>query len=173
MYHTKITNVIVNTNKYHLILILYLISTIVGSIGHLLSIKLSGNVADIESMAYTSNYFFGLLLFEGALLEEIVFRFLPVLITFIFIRNLDSKFYLFVAIFTSAYFGYIHGGYFNILMQGVSGFVFFTIFMEKLKENRNVVSGLIESTKLHFMFNSYAFLIMTTVFFTDYIKTLI
>lgn len=173
MYHTKITNSIVNTNKYHLILILYLISTIVATIGYLLSIKFSENVGDIKSMATTSNYFFGLLLFKEALIEEIIFRFLPVLIAFIFIRNLDSKIYLLVAISTSAYFGYSHGGYFNILIQGISGFVFFTIFMEKFKENGNLVSGLIESTKLHFMFNSYIFLIMTTMFFINYLKTLI
>lgn len=166
-------NKINKTNRYELIYFLYIISFTVSIIGGMFAFKFSQNVADIKEIAINTNYSFGLTLLWGVFKEEVIYRLIPFVFILLFTKNIESKAFLFIGVTSSILFGYMHGGYLNIFMQGVSGFAFFIVFYAKYKESKSLALALFESTTLHFFFDAFLFIIMTIGMSVNYLKALI
>jgi len=61
----------------------------------------------------------------GALIEEIIFRIIPMTISRIVGEYFNiKKLWIFIAIISSLIFGFLHGNITNIFFQGISGFFF-------------------------------------------------
>jgi len=70
----------------------------------------------------------------AAFLEEVLFRLLPMVLfvilvdVFSFFRDKEYTVLLLIGILSSAFFGYLHGNWVNVFIQGVSGFVYFLFY---------------------------------------------
>lgn len=93
---------------------------------------------------------FILVLFFAAAAEEIMFR-----VPLIFILNTsDSRpFLIFSVLAISATFGFLHGGFVNILYQGAGGVFFCVAFLKGGAINDNLGKGFFIATLVHFSLN--------------------
>jgi len=100
---------------------------------------------------------FSIFLFSAALIEEWIFRFLPLLIV---VRIFGKSPIVFVTmIISSVIFGACHGGPINIMFQGVSGFFFCIVFLKCGGFQSRPLKALLSSTTSHFLFNLVIFAI--------------
>lgn len=96
-----------------------------------------------------------------AFVEEVTYRLFPALIiliclkTFPFLEKEKEELMLLTLLISSAIFGYDHGDYTNMLIQGVSGILFFTFFCRSggFTSGKLLVS-LASVTLLHFSTNA-------------------
>jgi len=91
------------------------------------------------------------LLFVCALIEEIVFRFLPLHI--VIDRKWSLSKILLVAAVMSVVFGIAHGGIFFILIQGVFGFVCSIMFLKCGGLEKRYFKAVAVTTTVHFLWN--------------------
>ncbi|MDQ5969287.1 MAG: hypothetical protein QG579_444 [Patescibacteria group bacterium] len=98
-----------------------------------------------------------------AFLEEVMFRFLPFLIIFLPKYEFSGKQIFSIVVLSSCIFGYMHGDYRAIFIQGVAGAYFSLIFWRysfRLKNWRGMMNGLVASTIVHLLCNSFIFLLL-------------
>ncbi len=86
--------------------------------------------------------------------EEFIFRYLPITLAckLAFFKEDKENLYLLIAIL-GGIFGYIHGGYYNILIQGVAGFFFGWVYVKNGMSYWSAVAA-------HFIYN----LVVSVVF---------
>jgi len=92
--------------------------------------------------------------------EELLFRFLPFLIIFLPKYQFSNKQIFSFVVLSSCIFGYVHGDFRAIFVQGVIGAYLSLIFWRysfRLKNWRGMINGLIASTVVHFLYNSFLF----------------
>lgn len=104
----------------------------------------------------------------SATIEEIVFRLFPALIwvatvaDFTINKKKEDIILVSIMIISSILFGWLHGNIYNIVLQGISGFIFFMTFLigyfkvnEKNKGNvvKGIIMGTITSSVCHMTFN--------------------
>ena len=103
----------------------------------------------------------------GVSLEEVIFRILPftLFISLIFLFKIESKykryFFWIIGIIASIGFGYAHGNYLNVFIQGASGLVLWWLLMVLIGSFRGINSYL----AISFSF----FLVIFTHFTFDFI----
>lgn len=152
----------------------------VGKILHNYEIEFSQNVA--SSLGYFSKELMSniVLDFVCTLLEEMIFRWGPMILFGVClwlvwkIVKIDNKLMsnirkygiVIIVMASSTIFGVLHGNVFNILLQGVSGLVFFMIYLRELyrekikgKSDRCQIMPLMSSTLYHLLSN-YVFLLL-------------
>jgi hypothetical protein len=138
---------------------------------YLTGAEISQNVA--SSSEFTNSF---LLLPFAAVAEEIIFRWSPMIIltlalTYAFKQGKLSKdqyFYfekrciLALVVISSIIFGWVHGSFFNILMQGASGAIMYIIYLRAffIERDRGVrdrwqIVPLVEATLYHSMANAF------------------
>ncbi|AKH33104.1 hypothetical protein XF24_00780 [candidate division SR1 bacterium Aalborg_AAW-1] len=98
-----------------------------------------------------------------ALKEEIQFRLLPMMIWLFIVFCLRIKYsvcelYVYritlgIGIVTSIWFGYVHGNYLNIFIQGVPGFIFFMVFYNVYRIEKSMIKATLASTINHLITN--------------------
>ena len=106
--------------------------------------------------------------------EEILFRWIPMLITVAIVKSivlksnqtkkleyLKKKWMLIVLLITSIIFGYIHGNIFNVFIQGFSGLIFSAIYFRayfRCNPNKSITNSqlipLASATIFHSLSNS-------------------
>ena len=127
----------------------------IGIILYFTGAKFSQNVASTSE--FTNSF---LLVPFAALTEEVIFRWLPMLVlTF----GLTFAFRKGVAVLVSSIvFGFVHGNIFNVLLQGVSGAIMYIIYLRAFFIERDLgvrdrlqVVPLAESTLYHTMANAF------------------
>ena len=59
-----------------------------------------------------------------------------------------------VAGISSIIFGYMHGGYMNIFIQGISGFACLLIFIKYSNKNNSILNASLFVIVLHFVFDA-------------------
>ncbi len=142
---------------------------IVAAILYFAGAEFSQHVAKNEDLFFNSLFFLPLTTM-AALLEEIIFRWGPMLIlSFVLMwmyrsghlskeRFFEVEKYaiLILAIVSSIVFGWVHGTVWNVLIQGVSGTLFMLIYLrvffirrDRGQRNRWQLVSLAESTLLH------------------------
>ncbi len=84
---------------------------------------------------------------ELSFIEEVIFRLLP-LGGFIYLCGVTWK-VVGVALFSSVLFGYWHGGYASILIQGVSGMIYALVFLKCGGLQKKYFEGLLSSWACH------------------------
>lgn len=144
---------------------------VVGMTLFLCGAKFSQHVA--SDSEFTNSF---LLVPFTALVEELVFRWGPMLVACLALKyvcrrgsldksqffHVEKRVMLAVVVVSSIIFGWVHGNIFNVLLQGVSGIIFFVIYLRCLfiERDRGVkdhwqVVPLIESTLYHTMANAF------------------
>jgi membrane protease YdiL (CAAX protease family) len=126
---------------------------------------------NLNTVDMLSIQFAGLLVYY-AFREEVVFRLIPLTLVAAVLRHIISNdnipTRLTILVIISLIFGYIHGGYDHLLVQGVSGLMFGIVYMKcggsNYKSNIHVFRGLLCSTFVHYSVN-YIFSIMTVVLY--------
>jgi membrane protease YdiL (CAAX protease family) len=103
-------------------------------------------------------------IFNVALIEELMFRFLPLSFVLLFCRN-RFIWVILAMIASSAIFGYLHGGLQFIGIQGVGGIFLSIIFLKCGGMNFNFVKATICSTAMHFLYNCAILLPVYKMFF--------
>ena len=126
---------------------------------------------NLNTVDMLSIQFAGLLVYY-AFREEVVFRLIPLTLVASVLRhavsndNIPTR--LTILVIVSLIFGYIHGGYDHLLVQGVSGLTFGIVYMKcggsNYKSNVHIFRGLLCSTLVHYSVN-YIFSIMTVVLY--------
>lgn len=94
---------------------------------------------------------FPFVLLFGAMLEEYVFRLVP--LKFVLNRNIGFEELTKVVLVVSAFFGYIHGGIEHVFIQGLGGIVLSVVFLKCGGLNKNYRKAYICSTASHYSFN--------------------
>ena len=146
---------------------------VVGIILYLSGAEFSQHVAKNEDLFFNSLFFLPLTAMT-ALLEEMIFRWGPMLIlSFVLMwmyrsgRLSKERFFevekytiLILTIVSCIVFGWVHGSIWNLLLQGVSGLCFMLVYLraffirrDKGLRNRWQVVSLAESTLLHTLSN--------------------
>lgn len=154
-------------------------SFLIGTLLYLSGVSFSQNVA--SSSDFVNSF---LLVPFCALAEELLFRWAPMIFVSVLlillqkINVITDKNYHAVAkyiitvfvIISSIIFGYVHGNVFNILLQGVSGIIFFTIYLRTLairidngKKDKLQIVPLFASTVYHSVSN----IILVFLWFTN------
>lgn len=144
---------------------------VVGFILFLSGAEFSQHVA--SSNEFTNSF---LLIPFTAIAEEVLFRWGPMVVlvfslTFFFRNrrltkeqffNLERYFLLVLVILSSIIFGWVHGNIFNVLLQGVSGMIFYIIYLrcyfierECGVRDRFQIVPLAESSAYHAMANAF------------------
>lgn len=106
-------------------------------------------------------------LFTGALLEEILFRYLPFQMAVYRSEEFDIENYwkvkasviIYATCWSSVVFGLMHGNFFNIFIQGVVGIFFCLVFLKCGGMKRNFGKAVIASAFCHFSYNGLIALI--------------
>lgn len=99
-------------------------------------------------------------LITGAMIEEGAFRFAPLfLYWFIYDEFSSSDSFLRgvvpVSILSSVVFGYIHGGWFTLPVQGVSGIIFSVVYLKFGGMQGKVILPFVASSITHFFYNGF------------------
>ncbi len=93
-----------------------------------------------------------------SVIEELIFRIIPLWIA---IRYLRSPWYLITAAFiTAIVFGYVHGGVYNILLQGIGGFLYAIIFIRYAAGGKRILEASLVIIILHTIFNGLLSLLL-------------
>jgi membrane protease YdiL (CAAX protease family) len=94
--------------------------------------------------------------FGSAFFEEVIFRFIPIVYTLKFTRSLYVV--VSVTIVSSVIFGYVHGGFGHVPLQGVAGLFFSMVYIKTggyLEMHRD---ALLTTTLIHFLYNMFILL---------------
>lgn len=83
--------------------------------------------------------------------EELMFRIIPLLVALKFIKQ--SAGLVGVALLTAVVFGYVHGGVYNILLQGIGGFLYAVIFIKYSQNGTRILEASLLVIVLHTFFN--------------------
>jgi len=109
-------------------------------------------INDFDSPYYASAVWMLKFIIPLAIFEEFLFRFFPLAAANeIFRRNIYAV--SIVAIVASARFGYLHGGWICVPIQGVGGLIFCLIFLKCGGYNRRYLKGLVSSSTAHILYN--------------------
>lgn len=146
-------------------------TVVVGGTLALCGAKFSQNVA--SNSEFTNSF---LLIPLTALAEEIMFRWGPMIVLTCILTyyyrngrltkdqffNIEKHCLLSLVILLSVIFGWVHGNVFNVLIQGVSGVIFYIIYLRCffIERDRGVrdrlqIVPLIESSAYHAMANAF------------------
>lgn len=93
---------------------------------------------------------FPFVLYTAAFLEEFLFR-LP--LTFLMEMKLSLDKVIGAAIVSSIVFGLCHGGFGNIFIQGVCGFLYSILFLKCGGYNGKYLKALVVTSSTHFLYN--------------------
>ena len=138
---------------------LYLISIIFGTLTEYFLGKMHINASVPHLLQLKLSLFFYLPYW--AFREEIIFRFLPFLVIFLLKYQFSNRQILSFVIVSSCIFGYVHGDFRAIFVQGVMGAYFSLVFWRysfRLKNLRCLINGLIFSIIVHLSYNSSLFI---------------
>jgi len=97
--------------------------------------------------------FFVIVITLMVLTEEIVFRFLPLSLT-VWVTQGNHIAITIVVIISSFLFGWLHGGLFNVPIQGVGGVILSAVFLWCGGEENRPFSALFASTAVHWLYNA-------------------
>jgi len=90
--------------------------------------------------------------------EELIFRLIPISLFSVLLKNTElfkeTKWYI-VAII-AAIFGYIHGGFYNIYIQGVAGFFFGWVYIKNGMSYWSAVAT-------HFLYNFMIYIVFPVI----------
>jgi membrane protease YdiL (CAAX protease family) len=90
--------------------------------------------------------------------EEMLFRLIPLGVAFLVSKKISpsdrTQFFILVSILSSWLFGYMHGGYQNILLQGVGGFLYCIQFMKSGLMRGELLQATCATTVTHFSWNA-------------------
>lgn len=104
-----------------------------------------------DSGVEIASWLFILTILLVSVFEELLFRILPL--------GLALKFYprpgflLGVAFVSAAIFGYVHGGMYNIFLQGTGGFLYAILFIKYAAQGQRLAEASILLIVIHTMFN--------------------
>lgn len=112
---------------------------------------LSFNIPPIKAGLTILKWNFPFLLFLFAATEELLFRFFP-LYSSVEAYGISKKVLLY-AIGASIIFGLLHGSFFNIFIQGVSGFLYCLLFLKCGGFQKKYIRAFFVTTTSHFFFN--------------------
>jgi hypothetical protein len=94
----------------------------------------------------------GVLKFSTAILkEEVIFRLIPLGIAILYSRV--SYLTLFMLAMSSMLFGFVHGSWANVFLQGVDGVCLAIVFIKCGAAQNQLMRGLFWSTAAHLLFN--------------------
>ena len=111
-------------------------------------------------------WFFPVFLFLAALFEELIFRLLPLLVGIAILHGYDieekSSYYpRLILMFSAAIiFGYAHGSWVNIFLQGFAGLVFSLVWLKCGGLQKRWVKATLCSTLAHALYNGAIALII-------------
>lgn len=111
-------------------------------------------VSDLAWLRNVNMYLGYCYLLYLALTEEVIFRFLPLVLCISFEKS--RKFWPLVAIVSSILFALVHGSWGNIFLQGVGGLLYSVVFgLISIKDAKieSFIKALITTTVLHAMYN--------------------
>jgi hypothetical protein len=112
----------------------------------------STNIADLGSRLNQLDYHKRLLWIVYK--EELIFRMLPIVTGVMYLERTGYKRWLFLLILVfSVRFGYIHGTYWNILIQGVAGFLYCIIFLKAGGNQFKFFQALFVTGLVHYSYN--------------------
>lgn len=95
---------------------------------------------------------------KAPLNEELIFRLLPLGLTRIWTQSLPVL--LCVAAVSSVIFGYSHGGWSHIAMQGILGFGFALMFLKSGGMRGSILKPYAASVWAHMAWNAYVFIVL-------------
>lgn len=123
-------------------------------------------IADLGIVAY-------IFIFTAALSEELVFRLIPIftiqlLLSFLNININFKILILFISIIiVSIVFGYLHGNYINVFIQGVGGLIYSLVYLKyggyylsNQYSSFDPYDAFIISTVFHFFYNTTIFIFL-------------
>lgn len=96
--------------------------------------------------------FFIVLVIIGPVMEELIFRFIPLYII-LSPRSKDFNGVIIMATAASVIFGYLHGGIAHIFIQGVGGFLLCLLFLKCGGYHRRYFKGFCASFSAHALLN--------------------
>lgn len=152
---------------------LILLSAIVSDVGHALAEIFfpqglsSGTVTNVTEVREYFGNMVGIIVgivVIGPVLEEIVYRFIPIGIPVYLIWKLtrdrfarvDIYILSIILVVVSVYFGYIHGNWGNVLVQGPAGILLGLVFLKMSYYGERIFRDLVASTIVHMTFNGFA-----------------
>ena len=91
-------------------------------------------------------------------IEEFLFRWLPVAITYESGFGVIGK--IIVGVLSSGIFGYLHGGISHIFLQGAHGFISYLLFLKTSNMGKNHLKGFSATFLEHLIFNIISILIV-------------
>lgn len=121
----------------------------------------TGFGSETGSVDFTSPLIGLIALMGVAVLEEFVFRALPLVVAVELVRRkkLSLDVIPFVLVVSSGLFGYLHGNFMNVLIQGVSGFLFGCFFLLLTGFRCRYLRAYAGAILAHFFFNTLLYLI--------------
>lgn len=117
--------------------------------------EMNSRMIETLSTLFSISFFYGALIIAvAAFTEELLFRFLPVVV-FRWILGEKTEVFFLAAVTSSTIFGYEHGGLVFILSQGVVGFLWFMLYLKcgGFRGGRGHFKALATTSVLHFIFN--------------------
>lgn len=133
----------------------------VGSILQFLGVGLGDNSIFINNLLASPWYYNILFIIGAAFLEEIIFRFIPILFC-VKIFGI-SRWSLLVVFLVSCEFGYFHYGFVSIFLQGVSGILYSIVYIKCGGFQRRHFKALLSSTVAHALYNGTLMVMMFVV----------
>lgn len=105
--------------------------------------------------------------------EEILFRWLP--FTIVCLEKFNFKTVITTAIISSVIFGYLHGGFIHIFVQGIGGFIFCLLYLKCGGYHNRNIKAVFVSTSAHALYNVLliALIIAISSFFYLYLYALL
>jgi membrane protease YdiL (CAAX protease family) len=140
---------------YFCICTLFLINCLIPILFNIFNISFISNSQKILNIKNTIGYSFFILLWIQVFAEECVFR-LPL---WFFRKNSILTIFI-MAILLSSVFGYLHGDFKNILIQGMMGFVLSILFFKLGGIQKNYVNALFFTTLSHYLYNVFIIFLM-------------
>ncbi|OGZ06680.1 MAG: hypothetical protein A3D65_02040 [Candidatus Lloydbacteria bacterium RIFCSPHIGHO2_02_FULL_50_13] len=140
-----------------ILVLMFAVEFLFGALLNIFGVPLRDETTLLIYLEESPIVFLFLVLPSLALLEEVFFR-LPLAI-FIAARGHPMVIFV-VAIMLSAIFGYAHGGWWQIPLQGVSGFMLCIIFLKCGGLQNKYGKALLSSSCIHLISNWIAFYLM-------------
>lgn len=137
--------------------VILLINVVMAVVFEAVGIKIpqnSGGSAPIPIL----KIWFPALLFYMAGIEELIFRVTPMILA-VGLFPKSAKIFVFVAV-SSVIFGYLHGGWPNIFIQGFSGCILSWVYLKCGGWNDDHMRGCLASTIAHFSINGFIALVI-------------
>jgi hypothetical protein len=165
--------------SYFIVLVLALVISMPFG-GRINDTRLSPIIVNENSIPILSTSYI-LMNIKVATIEEFYFRLLPLitaanfsaisiyLLNRFFMTKMDMyrtaiKTALIIAIPASMYFGYLHGGYVHILMQGIGGYILSIVYIKCGGLSARCLAGWASSSALHFFMNMSVTILAVMIF---------